>query len=155
MTAYEELLQEADDNDIELLEFTFHGTNKGMYIDNVIAIRSDIKTYTEKKCILIEELGHHYMTIGNITDLKSVCNRRQERQARKWSYERLVPLKSIINASFECCTNLYELAKYLDVTEVFLKDALIHYQTKYGLYAEVGNYCIYFNPLTVCKYNYE
>lgn len=155
MTAYEELLQEAEDNNIEVLEFTFHGNNKGMYINCVIAIRSDIKTYTEKKCILTEELGHHYMTIGNITDLKSVCNRKQERQARKWSYEKLVPLRNLIKASYSGCTNLYELAEYLDVTEEFLKDTLQYYQNKYGLYAEVDNYCIYFNPLTVCKYNYK
>jgi hypothetical protein len=126
-----------------------------MYADSTIAIRNDIETTTEKKCILCEELEHHYTSIGNIVDLKSVCNRKQERQARKWSYEKLIPLKSLIKASFSGCTNLYELAEYLDVTEMFLKDALFHYQNKYGLYAEVGNYCIYFNPLTVCKYNYK
>lgn len=56
MTAYEELLQEAEDNNIEVIEFTFRGTNKGMYADGVIAIRRDIETVIEKKCILCEEL---------------------------------------------------------------------------------------------------
>lgn len=155
MTVYEELLQEADDEDIEIIEFTFKSDIKGLYSDNCIAISRKLNNTTEKKCILTEELGHHYMTIGNITDLKSVCNHKQERQARKWSYERLVPLKSIIKASFESCTSLYELAEYLDVTEEFLRETLTYYQSKYGLYTEVDNYCIYFNPLTVCKYNYE
>ncbi len=98
---------------------------------------------------------YHYTTFGNIIALESVQNRKQERQARKWSYEKLIPLKSIITASFECCTNIYELAEYLDVTEEFLKETLQHYQEKYGLYTEVDSYCIYFNPLTVCKYNYK
>ena len=31
MTAYEELLQEAEDNNIEVMEFIFRGSNKGMY----------------------------------------------------------------------------------------------------------------------------
>lgn len=154
MTAYEELQQEAEDNNIEVIEFVFRGNNKGMYADSTIAIRKDIETTTERKCVFGEELGHYYKTVGNITDLEPVQNRKQERQARKWSYEKLVSLKSIIQASFEGCTNFYELAEFLDVTEQFLKDTLEYYQKKYGLYAEVDDYCIYFNPLTVCEYKY-
>lgn len=155
MTAYEELLQEADDEDIEVIEFTFHGNNKGMYSDGIIAIRKDIETTTERKCTLCEELEHHYTSVGNILDLRLIQNRKQERIARNRSYERLIPLKSIIKASYECCTNLYELAEYLDVTEGFLKESLEYYQSKYGLYIELDNYCIYFSPLSVCKYNYK
>ena len=155
MTAYEELLQTADDEGIEVIEFTFKSDIKGLYSDNSIAISRKLNTTTEKKCILAEELGHYYTSEGNIVDLKNICNRKQERQARNWSFEKLVTLKSLIKASFECCTSLYELAKYLDVTEEFLKEALDYYQSKYGLYTEVDNYCIYFNPLTVCKYKYK
>ncbi len=155
MTAYEELLQTADDEGIEVIEFTFKSDIKGLYSDNCIAISRKLNTTTEKKCILAEELGHYYTSEGNIVDLKNICNRKQERQARNWSFEKLVTLKSLIKASFECCTSLYELAKYLDVTEEFLKEALDYYQSKYGPYTEVDNYCIYFNPLTVCKYKYK
>ncbi len=155
MTAYEELLQEAEDNGIEVIEFTFRGANKGMYADSTIAIRKDIETTTEKKCILCEELEHSYTTVGNIIDLEPVQNRKQEQLARNRSYERLIPLKSIIKASVECCTNLHELAESLDVTETLLKEALNYYQSKYGLFKEVDNYCIYFSPLTVCKYEYK
>jgi hypothetical protein len=151
---YEQVVQAIYDEDIEIIEFDFRGGLKGLYSDNTIAIRSDIIITTEKKCILVEELGHHYTTTGNITDLKNVSNRKKELIARKWSYEKLVPLRNLINASYSGCTNLYELAEYLDVTEEFLKDTLQYYQNKYGLYAELDNYCIYFNPLTVCKYNY-
>jgi Zn-dependent peptidase ImmA (M78 family) len=152
---YETLLQTAEDEQIEVYEIIFPGGIKGLYGDSVIAINKRIETLKEKKCVLAEELGHHFTTSGNITDLKRVCNSKQEGQARKWSYEKLVPLTSIIQASFECCTILYELAEYLDVTEEFLREALTYYESKYGLYTEVDNYCIYFSPLTVCKYNYE
>ncbi|WP_313413218.1 ImmA/IrrE family metallo-endopeptidase [Sedimentibacter sp.] len=155
MIAYEELLQEAEDNNIEVIEFTFRGTNKGMYADGVIAIRRDIETVIEKKCILCEELEHAYTTVGDITGLETIQNRKQEQIARNRSFERLIPLKSIIKASFTYCTSLYELAEHLDVTEEFLKEAIEYYQSKYGLYKEVDNYCIYFSPLTVCKYKYE
>lgn len=152
---YDQLIQAAEDDDIEVMEVSFKGGLKGLYSDNVISINSKIQTSIEKKCILIEELGHHYKTIGNIIDLKNVCNRKQELKARNWSYERLVPLKSLIKASYNGCSNLYELAEYLDVTEEFLKDTLNYYESKFGIFTEVGEYCIYFSPLTVCKYNYE
>lgn len=155
MIAYEELLQEADNEGIEVIEFTFKSDIKGLYSDNCIAISHKLNTTTEKKCILAEELGHYHTSEGNLIDLKSIQNRKQEKQARKWSYERLIPLKSIIKASFTYCTSLYELAEHLDVTEEFLKETLEYYQSKYGLYREVDNYCIYFSPLTVCKYKYK
>lgn len=152
---YESLLQIASSENIEVYEIFFPDGIKGLYSDRCIAINRRIKTTAEKKCVLAEELGHHYTTVGDITNLKNVCNRKQEHIARKWSYEKLAPLESIIKASFDGCTNVYELAEYLDVTEKFLKETLEYYQNKYGLYAEVDDYCIYFNPLTVCKYRYE
>jgi Zn-dependent peptidase ImmA (M78 family) len=151
---YEKLLQIAEHEEIEVIEFDFLGNLKGLYEDNYIGIRKNLNN-TEKKCVLSEELGHFYKTAGNITDLKSVCNRKQEAKARKYAFEKLIPLKNLIDASFNGCNNLFELAEYLEVTENFLIDTLEHYQRKYGLYAELDNYCIYFNPLTVCKYNYD
>lgn len=152
---YEGLLQIAEDEKIEVLEMKFPRTLKGLYKGGKIGISKEIETAKEKKCILAEELGHYYTSSGNILDQKNVCNRKQERIARKWSYVKLVPLESLIKASFENCTSLYELAEYLDVTEEFLKEALEYYQSKYGLYVEVDNYCIHFNPLIVCKYNFN
>ncbi|MEN6618172.1 MAG: ImmA/IrrE family metallo-endopeptidase [Rikenellaceae bacterium] len=151
---FEQLAQIAEDENIEFIEMTFPGDLKGLCKYKKIGINKKLNS-TEKRCVLAEELGHYYTTVGNITDLKSVCNRKQEIKARKYAFETLVPLKSIIKASYEGCINLYELAEYLDVTEKFLSDTLEHYQRKYGLYIELDNYCIYFNPLTVCKYNYE
>jgi len=152
---YEQLIQFAEYDEIEVIEFNFKSGLNGLYCDNTIAINPKIETTTEKKCILAEELGHYYTTVGDILDQNNISNRKQELMARRWGYEKLIPLMDLIEASFRNCTNLYELAEYLNVTEEFLNDTLHHYQNKYGLYAEVGDYCIYFDPLTVCKYNYE
>ncbi len=151
---YEQLIHFAENDKIEVIEFNFKSGIKGLYCDDTIAINPKIETSTEKKCILAEELGHYYTSSGDILDQNDISNKKQELKARRWGYEKLVPLKNLISAS-SSCTNLYELAEYLDVTEEFLIEALQHYQNKYGLYAEVDNYCIYFNPLTVCKYNYK
>jgi len=152
---YEQLAKIAEDEDIEIIEFTFKSGVEGLYSDGTITMNPKIETTTEKKCVLAEELGHYYTTSGDIIDVKNVCNQKQELKARNWSYEKLVPLKTLIEASSERCTNLFELAEYLDVTEEFLKDTLQHYESKYGLFTEVGDYCIYFSPLTVCKYSYN
>lgn len=152
---YEQLAEIAYEENIELIEFNFKSGIKGLYSDNTIAISKKLETSTEKKCVLAEELGHYYTTAGNILDMEDVSNRKQELAARKWSYEKLIPLSALIKALYSGCTNLFELADYLNVTEEFLKDALAHYESKYGLYTEFEDYCIYFNPLTVCKYNYD
>lgn len=64
----------------------------------------------------------------------------------------MVGLMGIIDAYKNGCRNSYEVAEYLEVTEVFLNDALNAYRDKYGVYTTVDNYIIYFIPgLTVFK----
>jgi len=155
---YEELLIEAEKQGIEILESDRIGELKGLYIDNIIVINSKIETSSEKLCILAEEIGHHYKTIGNILDQSNVSNIKQERIARAWGYEKLVSLESIIKAYKNGIRNKYELAEFLEVTEEFLEDAIKHYQRKHGLYCKVHNFYIYFNPLLVLEtldYNFK
>lgn len=150
---YDKLLKEAENTGLLVKEKPLK-SNKGRIKGNKIAIKKDM-TRIEKACILAEELGHHYTSCGEIVNQKSISNRKQELRARRWSYDRLVSLRKLIQAFNYGCTNKYELAECLDVTEQYLEDALRYYENKYGLFAEVGDYCIYFNPLTVAKYNYK
>ncbi len=152
---YDKLLQLADDENIEVIEMSFSGGIKGLYCDNTIAISSNIETTNEKKCILAEELGHHYTSTGNILNQKNINNKRQELRARRWGYDKLISLRKLVMAFNSGCTDRYELAEYLDITEQYLGEVLKYYESKYGLYAEIGDYCIYFNPLTVAKFNYK
>lgn len=151
---YEDLLAEADDENIEVLEINYKKGINGLCVNSIIGINKNLTT-VHKKCILAEELGHYHTNTLNILDQTSIINRKLEFKGKRWGYEKLVPLKKLIEASFEGCLNLYELADHLDVTELFLKEALEYYSNKYGLYVEIDDYCIYFNPLSVCKYNYE
>lgn len=154
--SYENLLKIADEENIEVIEIKFKSERiKGLYADNIIAINPILSTDAEKACVLAEELGHYYTSTGNILDQNDINNRKQELLARKWSYEKLIPLEKLVAASFDGCKNIFELSEYLGVTEEFLKSTLKHYERKYGLFAELDGYCIYFNPLTVCKYEYE
>lgn len=143
---YERLLAEADQLGLEVYEQPMQPTLKGLYADGVIWINQHIPTMTQKACILAEELGHYHTTAGNALDQTDVVGRKQERLARAWAYQRLVPLESFIRAHHAGVSNAYEMAEYLCVDEEFLQDALTWYQEKYGLYVRFGNYTIYFDP---------
>lgn len=114
-----------------------------------VAIRENIKTDTEIACVLAEELGHHYTTTGNILDMTDVRNRKQEHHARLWAYDRMIGLMGIISAYKAHCTNIFEMAEHLEVSEAFLIEALETYKSKYGECTKLDNYVIYFEPLSV------
>lgn len=144
--AYESLLDEIHKEGIDIIQINFKGKSKGLYGDNTIAIDKKIDTSAEKKCILTEELGHHYTSYGNILDQSNINNIKQEKRARNWAYEKLVGIISLVNAFERGIRNKYELAEYLNITEDFLNEAINHYREKYGIYCEIDNYLVYFEP---------
>ncbi|MFA5528841.1 MAG: ImmA/IrrE family metallo-endopeptidase [Peptostreptococcales bacterium] len=146
---YEELLNKVNMEGIEVFENNYIGKLKGLYVDNTITINTNIETETDKKCTLVEELGHHYKTAGDILDQSNINNRKQERLARAWGYENLISLQNIIQAKKEGIRNKYELAEYLEVTEEFLCDALKYYKNKCEKVCMIGKYVIGFEPLEV------
>lgn len=151
MTGYEDLLTDAaKENIIVTDQFDLSGTRlKGLYCDGTIALNRDMYIESEKTCVLAEELGHHYTTAGDILDQTDTSNRKQERRARVWAYCKLLSLDDLID-SYKCgCTNRYEIADHLNVTEEFLIDCLAYYREKYGLYTRYKNYVVYFDPLGI------
>lgn len=152
MNSYECLQCEACEDGIYVIERNFSKNIKGLYCDGMVAINENIETTTEKNCVLSEELGHHYTSFGNILDLSDVQNRKQERQARLWAYNKRIGLYGLIRAYEHGCSSRYEIAEFLEVTEEFLEDAIHCYREKYGICANVDNYVIYFIPqLAVSK----
>jgi len=135
---------------VEVIEIPLCGKIKGLYADGVIAINKHM-TNKEKICVLAHELGHHFTTYGNILDQSKVENRKQEHRACAWSYKELIPLRSFLEAHQKGIYTRYELAEFLEVTEEFLEKAIQYYKKKHGLYYEVDNYLIYFEPLAVLK----
>ncbi len=148
---YEQLLNEAHDERVEVVYRPLKGRIKGLYYNRVIAINKNIDTTIEKTCILAEELGHHYTTAGDILDQGKTTNRKQERLARAWAYKRLVPLDKLIAAYRAGVKSRYELAEYLHITEQFLAAALNYYKGKYGIYCQIGNCYICFEPLGIIE----
>lgn len=149
MNPYDNLLNECSILDIEVYEVSMK--NKGLYSDNVIWINKLLPTLIEKYCVLAEEVGHHHTTTGDILDLTSIENRKQELRARSWAYERLIPISKIIEAHKLHIVNRYELADFLNVTEEFLDTALEWYKSKYGLCVSIYNFTVCFEPLGVIE----
>lgn len=152
---YEALLVEADNEGLTVKEKPLK-YNNGRIKGKRIAIRKDIDTSIEKSCILAEELGHHHTSVGCILDQADTGNRKQERQARMWAYDKMIGLSGLIKAFEYGCRNRHEVAEYLEVTEEFLEECITCYRDKYGICATVGDYYIMFIPnLAVGKIDFS
>ncbi|PFI78285.1 MULTISPECIES: ImmA/IrrE family metallo-endopeptidase [Bacillus cereus group] len=148
-TAYEKLLCEYED-EVQIKETKLLHGFKGLYYDGRILIDSKL-TEDEKHCILAEEMGHHFTSSGNIIDQKKCANRQQELKARNWAYEKIIPLSDLVSAQKAYCTNHYEIAEYLCVSQEFLEETLAYYFQKYGNEVRWENFLITFEPLNIIK----
>lgn len=148
---YDELIIEAEKEGLKIKEKSLNYNLKGLYNNGRIIIDKKLTNNTERRCILAEEIGHHYTTYGNIIDETDLSNKKQEIIARRWSYKKLIGLTSIIQAYKIGLRNRYELADFLNVTESFLQEALTYYEIKYNNWYELDNYIIRFNPLGVIE----
>lgn len=144
MNWYENLLDEAYKNNITVIEKDFKSNAKGLIKGCKIGIRKNLSTF-DKTCVLAEELGHYYKTVGNILDQKDIRNKKQELIARKWAYKKLVPIEKLVEANLNQIKH-YELAEYLNVTDEFLTEAILYYKSKYGMYINYKNYILMFEP---------
>ena len=114
-----------------------------------IAIREDIGSESEKKCVLLEELGHYILTVGDITRIQSIDAAKQEYKARKWAYITELPIERLHAAQEAGCSNIYEAAACLGVSERFLSEALEYYERAYGSPAIIGEYSVTFRPFKI------
>lgn len=141
---YDELLIEANNAGVIVKEL-YLKTRKGRCRGNRIAIDKELSNY-EKACVLAEELGHYYLTVGDITNQKDINNRKQELIARRWGYNKKVGLIGLIEAFENGCKNRYEISEYLNVTPEYLDEAIEYYTSKYGVMHRIDDYIIYFSP---------
>lgn len=144
---YNILLDEATQHNIHIIEKAdFESNSDGLINGNVIGLSKKLQSDTQKACVLAEELGHYHTSVGDIIDLASAGNRKQEHRARLWAYNKLIGLNGIVSAYKAGCQNLYDMAEHLNVTEDFLSEALSCYKSKYGIHTVFDNYVIFFEP---------
>ena len=146
MTKYEKLLVKAEKLGVKIKEIDFGDYEECGYYNNSKILINQNLSEKQKYIILAEELGHHFLTYGDISDQKKVQNRKQERIARNWGYEKIVGIIDIINAFNAGARNKYEMAEYLEITEPFLESAIKYYKEKYGVTFKIDEYIVFFEP---------
>jgi len=140
-----------DNENIVLIDDEIPHGVKGLYFDNVIILHNKIETSNERNCVLAEELGHHFTSSKNILDTSLFINKKQEDIARRWAVEQLIKPNKLIDAFKAGIRNRWELSQFLDVTEVFIDDSLVHLKKLHGERITIGEYTINFDPLWVYK----
>lgn len=117
---------------------------EGIYIcdsnlsNPVIGLHTDLLTNERKlKCVLAEELGHHFTTGGNLLPIRYFCFSdrinvdKGENAALKWAVSTLIPndeLAELLHRSL----STDELADHFYVTEDFIKAKLSFLQISGG-----------------------
>ena len=123
----------------------------GMYYNNEIYINTN-RSEAVKLETLAEEIAHHKLTYGDITDQTKFNNRKFEGYARRYAMEQIISLQGIIDAFKNGCHNLYEIALFFEVSKSYVLDAIEHYKMKYGLSTYYKGYVIKFESLQVFEH---
>ncbi|MDW4380496.1 ImmA/IrrE family metallo-endopeptidase [Staphylococcus saprophyticus] len=151
MGRYEELISKY--NHLTIIETDMLPSfQSGMYYNNEIYINSN-RSNAVKLETLAEELAHHKLTYGNITDQTQFNNRKFEGYARRYAMEQIISLQGIVDAFKNDCRNLYEIALFFEVSKSYVLDAIEHYKMKYGLSTYYKGYVIKFEPLQVFEHH--
>ena len=136
---------------IELIEDDIPGRVKGLYFDNIIVLHKRIDTQSEKNCILAEELGHYFTSNGIQLNQSSNETIKQEYQALRWATKQMLDPIRLIDAFKAGVNSRWELSQFLDVTETFIENALIHFKKLHGDSLAINEYIIHFDPLWIYK----
>lgn len=124
-----ELLRIAYDEGIRVDYWDFEPPLEGIYIaipdlPPVIGISNRLFECSPRfRCVLAEELGHHFTTAGDALPKKFFHYRnrlsvsRAEYRAQKWAAEYLIPKKQLHKALRAGNDTLWDLAALFDVTE--------------------------------------
>ena len=121
------LINIADRENITIKYVTMPTPYLGMYLNDygspLILLDHGIKDEScLHRCILAEELGHHFTSVGKSIHYAETVpfwkqhQAKQEFKALKWSATNLIPYDKLIEAYCEGLQELFELAHHFKVT---------------------------------------
>ena len=145
---YDDLTQKASDQGLEIKEKPLWGSD-GRIKGNKIAIREDIETSVQKKCVLAEEIGHYCTTVGNIVKIQDADGSKQERKARRWAHDLLIDFDKLYQSKLDGCITVSDVADFIGVTDEFLTEALENLHMRYGDYLYTDKYIVRFEPFDI------
>ena len=89
----------------------------------VIGLSTNISTNRKRRCILAEELGHHFTTVGECIPHEFYHHNtrsnidRAEHKALQWAAKQLLPKDKLIHAVESGIVAPWDLTEYFNVTE--------------------------------------
>ena len=89
---------------------------------------SKIKSITEEKELLAEELGHYYCNAFYNSSSSPSTIAQKEYRANKWKCTVLVSANDFIDAFNKGLKNIYEIAEYLNLSEDTVAFAYNYYK---------------------------
>ena len=149
ITKLDVLFEMALKEEVDIEYVSFPSNILGLYykedgIPPVIGInKSIISTKKLFTCVLSEEFGHHFTTIGDTTAeyysyTERLLTNKKEILALKWATEFLLPLNEVIDAFKPRVASFSEIADQLQVTDQFLLKRF-EFLAKYNQYIKISN----------------
>lgn len=128
--------QEVEQAGIALLYRDLPAPVQGLYyrVEGIpVIILARGLTTAEERCTLAEELGHHYLTVGeNVGPYRSLRDSlrvgKEEERAFRWALQRLIDDEEL-EALLAHQLTAFELAEHFQVTEPFVQARLALRQT--------------------------
>lgn len=127
-----ELLRMAEEQGVLVEFWDFSPPVEGIYISEpgtppVIGLSNSIRTRAHFRCILAEELGHHFTTVGSClpashflySDRLEIS--RAEHRALRWAARYLMPLDKLQRALWHGARETWALAELFCVTEEMVR----------------------------------
>lgn len=152
MELYEQWLQIAENAGLYVMEnMTFESQAKGLICGDCIGLNRNLETTAEKVCVLAEEVIHSQINTGDIIDQRLPGSIRQEHVARRILRHHLADLRVIVSLLKSGCKEPYEIAEKMGITESFLSEAISGYKEEYGLFLELDNDILFFEPTVILK----
>ena len=100
---------------VRIIQKDMQGALAGAYVDQTIFLNNKLDD-TAKKCVLAEEIGHHFTAKGNVMDLVTVDDYETELDGRRWGYEVLLPVSQIRTALRVGIREIKSIAELYNVT---------------------------------------
>ena len=123
---FETMRELAQRSGVKVIHQDMQGNLAGAYIDQIIFLNNKLDD-TAKKCVLAEEIGHHFTAKGNVMELVTVDDYQMELAGRRWGYEVLLPVSQIKAALRVGVREIDSIAELYKVTPEYVKEALEYY----------------------------
>lgn len=95
---------------------------------SILLNNKKIKSETERKCLLAEELGHYYYDAYYTLNSNQTFIDKQEYRAKKWKCLTCISKKSLLDCFSRGITNIYDIATELQVEPNMVQFAYDYYE---------------------------